>query len=301
MKEDKQVEIDLNRCTGCGICIKVCPRQALSLVNGKAAKNENDSFACGHCEAACPQHAIRIPVLSDEMGTYQTFTADGRWLPFGKFNTADLQRLMASRRSCRNYTDQPVDRPTLEDLVKIGVTAPSGTNSQKWTFTIVPSRKGVVAFARSIGDYFRALNAQAANPVLRTSLKLIGKSELAAYYRNHYETVRKALEEWEQDGKDRLFHGATAAIIVGSKPGASCPGEDALLASQNILLAAHSMGLGSCLIGFAVAAMKNDPAIQRSLGIPANETIYSAIALGHPDETYHSVIRRKKADLRYFA
>ncbi len=300
MKDNNQVEIDLHRCTGCGMCIKVCPRQALSLVDGKAAKNKNDSFGCGHCEAACPQHAIRIPSLSDEMGTYQTFTADSRWLSFGKFDTADLQRLMASRRSCRNYTNQPVDRSALEDLVKIGVTAPSGTNSQKWTFTVVPNRTGVVAFARSIGNFFRILNAQAANPVLRTALKLIGKPELAAYYRNHYETVRKALEEWEQEGRDRLFHGATAAIIVGSKPGASCPEEDALLASQNILLAAHSMGLGSCLIGFAVAAMKNNPAIQRSLGIPADETIYSVIALGHSDETYHNVIRRKKADLRYF-
>jgi nitroreductase len=78
------------------------------------------------------------------------------------------------------------------------------------------------------------------------------------------------------------------------------PGEDALLATQNILLAAHSMGLGSCLIGYAVAAMKKDPSIQRSIGIPAEEEIHAVIALGYPDEVYQRVAGRKKVTPRYF-
>jgi nitroreductase/NAD-dependent dihydropyrimidine dehydrogenase PreA subunit len=295
---DIHVEIDQERCIGCGSCIKVCPRRALSLVNGKAARTEKPSLSCGHCEAVCPQNAIRVHSLDDEMGQYRTFTAHQAWLPFGKYDTADLQRLMASRRSCRNYTEQAVNRALLEDLVKIGITAPSGTNSQQWTFTILPTRKSVLELASHISDYFRRLNNLASNAFIRTALKLFGRRELDYYYRNHYESVQKALEEWEQEGKDRLFHGAAAAIIIGSRPGASCPMEDALLATQNILLAAHSMGLGSCLIGFAVAAMKRDPAIQRALGIPSEEVVYSVIALGHPDESYRRVIRRKKPALR---
>ncbi|MEZ4578721.1 MAG: nitroreductase family protein [Desulfobacterales bacterium] len=39
------------------------------------------------------------------------------------------------RRSCRNYKETPVPASVLEDLVRIGITAPSGTNSQMWTFT----------------------------------------------------------------------------------------------------------------------------------------------------------------------
>jgi len=112
--------------------------------------------------------------------------------------------------------------------------------------------------------------------------------------------VKEAREEWHGSGKDRLFHGSTAAILVGSKPGASCPAEDALLATQNILLAAHSMGLGSCLIGYAVAAMKKDPSIQQSIGIPSEEEIHAVIALGYPDEVYQRVAGRKKVTPRYF-
>jgi nitroreductase len=75
-----------------------------------------------------------------------------------------------------------------------------------------------------------------------------------------------------------------------------------LLATQNILLAAHSMGLGTCLIGYAVAAMKKDPSIQQSIGIPSEEDIHAVIALGfgYPDEVYQKAAGRKKVTPRYF-
>ena len=76
--------------------------------------------------------------------------------------------------------------------------------------------------------------------------------------------------------------------------------ENALLATQNLLLAAHSMGLGTCLIGYASEIMKYDAPIQQSISIPAEETVCSVIAIGHPDETYESLTGRKKVVLRYF-
>lgn len=297
---ENKIEIDRDLCIGCGLCVTVCPTGTISVIEGKAVVTGEKSISCGHCEAICPQEAIRVIAIDEEMSRYITFTSEKKWLPPGKFNTSDLVQLMASRRSCRCFTGQPVGRAILEDLVKIGITAPSGTNSQAWTFTILPTRNAVTSFSEHIASYFRRLNAAAENTLLRLSLKLIGKGELDAYYHSYYRKVRDALKEWHESGKDLLFHGSTAAIIVGSKSGASCPAEDSLLATQNILLAAHSMGLGSCLIGYAVAAMKKDPSIQRSIGIPSEEAFHAVIALGYPDEVYQRVTGRKKATQRYF-
>ena len=298
--EGNRIEIDRDLCNGCGLCVTVCPTGTISLREEKATASGGESIFCGHCEAVCPREAIHIHEIDKEMSQYKTFTTEKQWLPPGKYNISLLVQLMASRRSCRNFTDQPVKRALLEDLMKIGITAPSGTNSQSWTFTILPARKAVTAFAERVASFFENLNATVEKTRLRMFLKLIGKGELDAYYRGYYRKVKEALEEWHVSGKDRLFHGSTAAILVGSKPGASCPAEDALLATQNILLAAHSMGLGSCLIGYAVAAMKKDPSIQKSIGIPSEEEIHAVIALGYPDEVYQRVAGRKKVTSRYF-
>lgn len=285
--------IDAEKCTGCGLCVEICPADTLSLRDGKAVVTGEVSLSCGHCAAVCPVEAITVRAVAPEATRYESFAADPRYLPPGEFDTAQLGRLMSSRRSCRKFKDRPVGREILEDLVKIGITAPSGTNSQAWTFTLLPDRKAVAAFSEQVALFFRGVNKAAENSFLRASLRLVGRKERSDYYRDYYESVREALEEREKTGRDRLFHGATAAIVVGSRPGGSTSKEDALLAAQNILLAAHSMGLGSCLIGFAVVPLSKDIRIKRFLGIPDSERVHAVIALGYPDERYLRLPGRK--------
>jgi nitroreductase/Pyruvate/2-oxoacid:ferredoxin oxidoreductase delta subunit len=292
--------IDQEKCIGCAMCVKVCPSQTISMQDDKAVVTGDRSLQCGHCVAVCPVDAVRVNTLDQQSLAFNRFDLKNKWLPHGEFDTSRLVQLMASRRSCRNYTAQTVDRSVLEDLVKIGATAPSGTNCQDWTFTVLPDRVAVIEFAERIGSFFKRLNRMAERRWMRRALRLIGKPALEFYYRQHYLSVKEGLSEWEQHRRDRLFHGATAVVLVASKPGGSCPMEDAMLATQNILLGAHSMGLGSCLVGFAVEAVRNEPAIKQFLAIPAEEAVYAVIAMGYPDEKYQGLTGRKKVVMRYF-
>lgn len=290
--------IDSEKCIGCGLCIAVCPDRTICLSGYVAVVCGTKCISCGHCQAVCPVGAITVPVIAASMN-FSTFKEDLHWLPFGDFDLASLVRLMRSRRSCRNYTDKPVSRAMLEDLVRIGTTAPSGTNSQGWTFTVLDRRDEVIRFGNHVAAFFKKLNKMAENPLLRLASRLLGRDRLGSYYCRYYQTIAQGLREWEEEGRDRLFHGATAVMMVGGMDDASCPAEDSLLATQNILLAAHAMGLGTCLIGFAVEAIRHEPFIKAHLAIPAGESVFSVIALGYPAEKYQQVCGRKPIVPRY--
>lgn len=289
--------IDPERCTGCGFCISVCPDHTLALVAGCAQVRGESCMACGHCQAACPTRAIEIEGLQVDLGFHHIDEKEG-WLAPGSGDAAQLVQLLRSRRSVRSYREKPVPLSLLMDLVKIGTTAPSGTNSQTWTFTLLPNRQEVVRLGALTAAFFHRLNKKAASPLWRLAARICAGDSLGRYYRRHYQTVRQGLADWDEAGEDHLFHGAPAAILVGGGEQASCPAEDALLATGNILIGAHALGLSTCLIGFVVEAMRHDCRIGKNLGIGAAEKIYAVIAVGYGRESYQRPAGRKKAVVR---
>mgnify|MGYP000008672855 FL=1 len=54
------IEIDYDKCTGVGECVRVCPTQVYELINGKStATNIDQCIQCCACVAACPNNAIK--------------------------------------------------------------------------------------------------------------------------------------------------------------------------------------------------------------------------------------------------
>jgi nitroreductase len=54
----------------------------------------------------------------------------------------DLLEGLYTRRSTRHYTNQPVEREQLLEVIKAGMWAPSGLNNQPWRFVIVTNEEG---------------------------------------------------------------------------------------------------------------------------------------------------------------
>lgn len=280
--------IDADLCIACNKCIDVCPDRILKTGReGEIIVLNEQCMLCGHCQAVCPVEAIVIPALTSHLGLQSMDEEEASGLP--GVSTAALLQLMRARRSCRLFTKDPVELSLLTDLVKIGTTAPSGTNSQGWQFIILPKRADVQRLGETTAAFYRDLNKKAANPFYRLISRLVAGEALSNYYKKYYATIKQGINDWDTHGVDRLFHGASAAIVVGADQSASCPAEDSLLATQNILLAAQSMGLGTCLIGFVVEAAKRDKRISTLLQLGDNEHIYSVIACGY------SAVRYKRA------
>lgn len=63
---------------------------------------------------------------------------------------ADVLEVIHSRRSVRNYTDEPVTPEQLETLLRAGMAAPTARNTQPWAFVVVTERERLSALAEQL-------------------------------------------------------------------------------------------------------------------------------------------------------
>ncbi len=257
-----------------------------------------ECMLCAHCYAVCPHGAIRFNPELLRGPIFTTFTPVETPRVKDTTDPADIVHFIRSRRSVRRYRDTPLEDDTISDLVEFAVTAPSGSNRQDWRFLVLNSREKVWDLALEIRNFFIRLNRLAGNPFIRWCSLPFAGTALIRYHRDHMASVEKGLREAE-GGRDLLFHGAPAVIIIHGPREGSTPVEDAQFASYHIALLAHALGLGTCHIGYAVESINRSGRIRRRLGIPDNGRVHAVMTVGHPDIKFERPALRKHFDLRY--
>ena len=62
-KEERAVAVtvDVEKCTGCGACVDVCPVEAITVKNDVAVVDEAECVECGACADECPNEALSLP------------------------------------------------------------------------------------------------------------------------------------------------------------------------------------------------------------------------------------------------
>jgi NAD-dependent dihydropyrimidine dehydrogenase PreA subunit len=61
-----KLHFDLEKCEGCGTCVKVCPIDCWEVVRGKAVfSGEEKCMLCYFCETECPQTIIKLEKIED--------------------------------------------------------------------------------------------------------------------------------------------------------------------------------------------------------------------------------------------
>ncbi len=178
----------------------------------------------------------------------------------------ELMETIYNRRSVRFYTEETVDKATIDKLIKAGIQAPSAMNVQPWAFGVIQDK----ALMQKISDETKAylLASISAKPYLECYRQLFSDPEF------------------------HIFYHAPALLTVFAKLEGPNPSCDCALAAQNIMLAAHSLGLGSCWIGFAQMSL-NAPELKEQLGIPKEYITVAPIIIGHPAKVSPAVLKRE--------
>ena len=155
---------------------------------------------------------------------------------------------MMSRRSVRQYLDKPVEHDKLALLARMGINAPSGMNRQPWLVRVVEDQQ----LMAQINEVYKK-----ANP----------------------EQVKR-----DPNFKNMFRNAPNLICVCSPKQGGDL---DAGLLGENIMLAAQSMGLGTCCLGGPVRFLNSTPEARfflDRLDIPADYRLNYIIAVGYPDE-----------------
>ena len=103
--------------------------------------------------------------------------------------------------------------------------------------------------------------------------------------------------KYRKEPQSVFFNAPTVILILGHKQYISDMAFGTGVCGQNIVLAAHSLGLGTCYVGFATSALNMDPRMKRyreRLGIVwPYETVAEIIAVGYPAVQTDRVVERE--------
>ena len=163
--------------------------------------------------------------------------------------TSPAIRTIMARRSIRSYKSNPVSRDTLDVILNCGINSANAMNRQSWEIRVVDNASLIDSVTRA----FLRVNPKMANT----------------------------------PGFANMFRSAPAVIFIANETASGMSQIDCGLLGGNIMIAATSLGLGTCCLGGPIAFLKSDEGkfFLDKLAFSEGYELLYAIAIGYPAES----------------
>lgn len=260
--------VNQDLCTRCGICSVICPMSIIDPADENTLPKVPDKTAarcirCGHCEAYCPSQALLLNERPDEKVALPAST--------GFISPENMEVYLKKRRSVRHFTNIPVSKENILELLDIARYAASGSNGQPVEWIVIHDPKRVEKIAGLTIEWMKTL-MNSAHP-------------MSGY-------IPVLISAWES-GNDVICRDAPHLLVAHVPEGNPIAPVDAVIALTHFDIAAPAFGVGTCWAGFvAMAAMSYEP-LQKELGIPSGRKCAYVMMFGHPRYKVYGIPRRK--------
>lgn len=179
-------------------------------------------------------------------------------------------RAIRNRRSIRKYGQEQIDEQELQAIIEAGLYAPSANNQQAWHFTVIQDQQ----LLHELNLETKGVLADSDDPFLR----MVGANE-----------------------NMNIFNGAPTVIVVAADEACANSDVEAALATENMLIAAESLGIASCYI-ISISYLfegADSTYFKEKLGIPATHKVQNAILLGYSAVETPKAAPRKEGLVNY--
>ncbi|MGI9324316.1 MAG: nitroreductase family protein [Pseudomonadales bacterium] len=193
----------------------------------------------------------------------------------------EIFEAMETCRAIRYFKSDPVDQALIDKVLYAATRAPSPGNTQGWDLVVItdPDRRA------TLGQGIAAIMA----PAVEHATKAFAGPE------GGVDPVQKRMLDGALNLANRLHEIPVHILVCGravyppDTPDESFVWSALYPATQNILLAARSLGLGTCLTTYQKAA---EPLIREVLAIPDDVYIGAYIPMGWPDRSFGQLARK---------
>jgi NAD-dependent dihydropyrimidine dehydrogenase PreA subunit/nitroreductase len=265
------IVIDKEKCTQCGLCVKICHQRCMALTDSTVTINHELCSTCTQCVAVCPQQAVSW----DGVGPV---AYDDARLP----SPEQLAELFKERRTVRFFKEDKIERAVLEEIVGSGIYAPTTNYDLR---AVVIDDEGLIEELERISVKFH----------LRI-YKLFVKPKIVF---NLISRITPALNpkiraKFESRRRDLLKPAAMVLIIGDQRIHLSEP--SAHYALYNMILYAKVKGIGTCLWGAGKIALSRSKAAKERLGLQRHEHI---LLLGYPAVKFRNKVQGKTLSIEW--
>ena len=191
----------------------------------------------------------------------------------------DIWEVMATSRTIRRFTDDPVDDLALRRCLEAATWAPNGANVQEWRFVVLRS------------DAARAAVATAAAHALEVIEPVYGMSRPDPDDNSRRARTNRATYELHDRAGE--FTSVLFTYIRYDTASELLLGGSIYPAVQNFLLAARAQGLGACLTSWA--SYGGEPILREAVGVPDDWMLAAHAVVGWPRGN-HGPVRRRPLD-----
>ena len=284
-------DINTDKCTGCGLCVKLCPRYVFKPEGGKAVyANIPSAFCnmCGHCISACPTGALIDPAgplpepPQPELCDLPSFES--------------LQLLLRARRSVRMFRPDPIPGDILDRIIEAGRYTATGGNQQNINYAVISTPGDVAALRdRAVPIIMKTFERFENKIYFGLASLLMGKKN--AQVPRNYIPLLRLYQKRREAGDDRLFYHAAAIIAVHTDKWALGGDFASSAALYNCSLTAHLLGIGCCFNAFLQISINQSPVIKELLGIPKTHRCHGAMILGYQNVRFKKLVSRNKPNV----
>jgi nitroreductase/NAD-dependent dihydropyrimidine dehydrogenase PreA subunit len=316
--------VDPAKCTKCGRCYRSCPTYGYQWRKGEVPHPagfggfEQACINCGNCIAVCPVDAIAMTgCFSIRSGRYKGLL-EKRMAPPDPTGAGTAKRFKAlapeltgvergiyTRRSNRIFREKPVPRELLHRILEAGRFAPSAGNCQPYRFIVITNQKVIKEFERRSMKILRRLkNLYMSKNGKRSLFKTVVFS-IASYLMINKMDPRPitAMEKADRCDNKMFFDAPAVILVLKDKRGVSNPDLDAGICSQNMVLAAHSLGLGTCYVSLPMTPLASPlmSGFRKRIGIVPPFEAVTSLAVGYAKGKIDGPVVRDTPGTRWIA